>query len=150
MAKRLALVAGVDESQVTIDRGRKRAFVRARVLEGATLLTYKALEARIGATDPDWIVELLPPAGPLPVVGYDTISEPGSEPAQVLSPGGIAARDLTVWAAQRLGLPIVVSGPVALVEDFETQLKAAGIMDVRRGEVSRGGMQVTVSWGEVE
>lgn len=150
LAKRLALVAGVDDAQVTVDRGRKRAFVRARVLEGATLSTYKALEARIGATEPDWIVELLPPAGPLPAVEFETVDQPDSEPAQVLTENGIKARDLTVWAAQRLGLPIVLSGPEGLVENFETQLRAAGITDVRRGEITRGGTRVTVSWGEVE
>ena len=60
LASRLSLVAGVPESEVTIDSTRRRATVRAAELEGASLAAYRELEMRIAATEPDWVIEILP------------------------------------------------------------------------------------------
>ena len=103
LATRLALVAGVSEDQVTVDRTRRRATVRAQRLEGATLAAYRALEMRIAATEPDWTVELLPPVGALP----DAIAWGEDGP----TPEGAQALAVVEWASKRIDLPIVLIGP---------------------------------------
>ena len=62
LGAKLAVAAGVPESDVLIDEGRRHALVRARALPGAGLATYRALETRIAASEPDWQIELVPPA----------------------------------------------------------------------------------------
>ena len=105
LASRLSLVAGVSESVVTIDSGRRRATVRAQRLEGATLAAYRALEMRISETEPDWVIELLPPVGDLP--SEITFGEEGP------TPEGAQALAVIEWAANRTNLPIVLQGPEA-------------------------------------
>ncbi|UAB79636.1 TIGR00341 family protein [Erythrobacter sp. SCSIO 43205] len=102
LAGRLALVAGVPENEVTIDTGRKRATVRAQELEGASLASYRALEMRIAATEPDWVIEVLPPVGDLP--GTISFGEEGPDEA------GQEALAIVEWAAKRTGLPVVLEG----------------------------------------
>ncbi|MEO0906068.1 MAG: TIGR00341 family protein [Pseudomonadota bacterium] len=146
LAQRLALVAGVPESDVIVDRTRRRAMVRAQRLEGAGLATYRALEARIAASEPDWTIELIPPIGDLPgVIGFedadvsaaplntgDRAAEEASAPAprRVPTRAGAEALDLIAWAGSRLNLPIVLSGPP---EDaaLAAQLLAARGVQVR-------------------
>ncbi|KEO85374.1 membrane protein [Erythrobacter sp. JL475] len=103
LATRLALVAGVTEDEVTVDRTRRRATVRAERLDGATLAAYRALEARIAATEPDWMIELLPPIGDLP----DEIAFDETGP----TPEGAQALATVEWASKRIDLPIVLIGP---------------------------------------
>lgn len=150
LAKRLALVAGVADSDVTIDRGRKRAIVRARRLEGASLTTYNVLEARIAATEPDWSIEIIPPVSALPEIAFTSVTDEAGEQSMALSEQGVVAQNLTIWAAQRLGLPIVLSGPDALVAQVEEGLTDAGVEQIERGTLNGSGAVVTPSWGEVE
>ena len=122
LATRLALVAGVSEDDVTVDRTRRRATVRAQRLDGATLAAYRALELRIAATEPDWIIELLPPPGELPsVIGY---GEGGP------TPEGVQALAVVEWAAARTNLPIALVGPQEQAEE------AAGLLADRGVSVS--------------
>jgi len=109
LAVRLALVAGVSEDEVLVDRTRRRAMVRAKGLEGATLTAYRALEQRIAATEPDWTIELLPPLSDLPQ--RIPFEEPNDE-GIISGPTAYGARALTVieWASQRFDLPIVLVG----------------------------------------
>ncbi len=102
LATRLALVAGVDEEEVTVDRARRRATVRAERLEGATLAAYRALEMRIAATEPDWTIELLPPIGDLP--SEIAFGEDGP------TPEGAQALAVIEWASKRIDLPIILIG----------------------------------------
>ncbi|WP_084001664.1 TIGR00341 family protein [Tsuneonella dongtanensis] len=102
LSRELALVAGVSEDEVTLDRGKRRAIVRARPLPGAQLASYRALERRIAADAPDWTVVLQPPAGPLPSVAFAD-GKPSSE--------GVAALELIAWASERAGRPVVLVGP---------------------------------------
>lgn len=88
LAERLALVAGVPAESVLIDREDRLARVVAAPLPGAGLASYRALEQRIAATEPDWTVLLVPP--PVPPDADD--------------PEAIA------WAAQRLDLAVVIGG----------------------------------------
>lgn len=101
LAERLSLVAGVPEDQVTIDRQRRRALVRAQVLEGASLDVYRTLEQRIAATEPEWLVQITPPVASLPAIEFVD-----GEPTE----SGMRAIELIVWAGQRLDLPIELIG----------------------------------------
>lgn len=118
LAKRLALVAGVREDEVTVDRNRRRATVRAERLDGATLAAYRALERRIAATEPEWVIELLPPIGQLPQ--EIAFGEQGP------TPEGARALGVIEWASQRVDLPIVLIGP-------EDQASQAAELLARRG-----------------
>jgi hypothetical protein len=100
MAERLALIAGVTPDAVLIDRGSKRAHVRAAALPGADLGTYRVLEARVSSAEAGWTIVLVPPAAPLPAVEFD-----GSEPTA----DGLNAIGTAAWAGQRLRLTIGVS-----------------------------------------
>ena len=118
LAERLSLVAGVSEDELTIDRQRRRAIVRARPLEGASLATYRELELRIAATEPDWTIEITPPKLGLPQVSL-TDGE--------LDEAGIEAVQLIAWASRRLNTPVEVTGPNGQVEAVATTLSDAGL-----------------------
>ncbi|MFU7529275.1 DUF389 domain-containing protein [Qipengyuania sp. ASV99] len=135
LATRLALVAGVTEDEVTVDRTRRRATVRAERLDGATLAAYRALEMRIAATEPDWTIELLPPIGDLP----DAIPFDADGP----TPEGAQALSVIEWASKRIDLPIVLAG------NDEQATQAAEIL-ARRGvsvSVRSGGGELSADWG---
>lgn len=113
LALRLALAAGVSESEVLIDEPRRRALVRAKPLPGASLVTYRALEARIAGSEPDWRIELVPPPVPLAVM---IPAEDGEGPLGVVQ-----------WAAQRTGRGVVLTGPAAQAEAAAEVLREGGI-----------------------
>ncbi len=135
LATRLALVAGVTESEVTVDRTRRRATVRAERLDGATLAAYRALELRIAATEPDWVIELLPPIVDLPQsIAFD---DDGPTPA------GAQALSVIEWASIRVDLPIMLIG------NAEETTQAAEIL-ARRGvsvSVRINGDPLSAEWG---
>lgn len=133
----LALVAGVDETDVLVDRQRRRALVRARPLPGATLDAYRLLEERAGRQVPDWTVELVPPARPLPTVRFD-----GEAPGD----GGDDAIALAAWAAKRVGAPLILTGPADQTELVAERLRAEG---VRVPQVNAGAAPVRISWGSI-
>lgn len=112
-ATQLALVAGVAPDAVLVDQHARRAMVTAAPLPGAGIGVYRALEARVAAGAPDWAITLTPPAAALP----DVALREGKPDADALA--------AAIWGAQRLNLPVGVSGPgaAAVVE----ALTAAGI-----------------------
>lgn len=130
-AEQLALAAGVALDAVTIDREHKRMLARATPLPGARLAAYRLLEQRVAAVEPGWQVELIPPAS-----GFDTVSfgEDGPDAE------GQAAIDTAIWGAQRLGLPIGVSG--ARADEVVTRLTQAGVA----AERLPGGGEVRFEW----
>jgi uncharacterized hydrophobic protein (TIGR00271 family) len=134
LAERLAMVAGVPFENVVLDRSAKRASVRAAVLPGADLASYRALEARVAASDPAWTVVLVPPALPLPAV-QDKDAKLDQD-----------ALSTSVWAAQRLGLGVTVSGGSGeLADEVAETLEKAGIkvkVNAPDGEAGR----VTLRW----
>lgn len=136
LAKRLAVVAGVSEDDVTVDRQRRRAVVRAQPLAGASLATYRMLEERIAATEPDWQIELLPPSRPLPAIPFEG-GEPNAE--------GQAAISLVVWAAQRIDLPVLIEGEASQADRVVGLLAEQGVaaiaLPVRRATT------VEARWG---
>ena len=112
LAVRLGLAAGVAPGEVLIDPTRRHALVRAKRLDGAGLATYRALEARIAASEPEWRVELVPPAGALPVIR-------ASDDA--------AALDLIGWAALRLDRTVQLTGDPDIAEQAAVALRDKGI-----------------------
>jgi uncharacterized membrane protein len=112
-AEQLALVAGVAPDAVLIDRDAQRAVVTAAPLIGAGIGVYRTLEARVAASASDWTITLTPPAAALP----DVAQRDGKPDPDALA--------TAIWGAQRLNLPIGVSGPgaAAVVE----ALTAAGV-----------------------
>jgi len=136
LAGRLAVVAGVQEADVLVDRERRRAFVIARPLEGATLSAYRELERRISATEEGWSIILRPPLRPLPSVPTED-GEPTAE--------GAAAISLAVWAAQRLDVPIVVGGRGAASDRVRALIAAQQVATIAGGGGSSGS-EVALRW----
>ena len=131
LASRLSLVAGVPESEVTVDSGRKRASVRARELVGASLASYRALEMRIAATEPDWTIEVLPPVGDLPSTISFGEEGPDAEGQEALA--------LIEWAAKRTGLPVVLEGREVEATQAAETLSEKGVVvtvEARLGPLS--------------
>lgn len=135
LALRLAAVAGVTQGEVLIDRSRRRALVRAARLPGASLATYRALEARIAATEPDWTIELLPPPLPLP----RTIASD----AEGLTAQGAETAALIGWAARRLGQPVRLTGEAGAA-NAAADLLRLGLVEV---ELAPGSGAVQAEWG---
>lgn len=133
LASRLALLAGVTEDEVLVDRQRRHARVKAKVLPGATLAAYRDLEKRITVTEPDWQIELVPPSLPLPSLPMNN-----GEPTEA----GLENMALVSWAASRLDTKIRLAGPADAVE------KARAIIaddDVAIETETRSG-NLTVGW----
>lgn len=138
LAARLALIAGVSEDEVLVDRQRRRAVVKARVLDGASLAAYADLETRIAETEPEWRIELVPPVRALPRIDFED-GEPTAD--------GTKALALTAWTAKRIGAPILLLGSATDIERAQALLAEQGASDVRT-EVSPG--RLIVRWDESE
>jgi uncharacterized hydrophobic protein (TIGR00271 family) len=131
LATRLALAAGVAEADVLIDDTRRRALVRAKPLPGASLATYRALEQRIAASEPEWRIELVPPPAPLAA----TIAFADGEP-------DAASLALVQWAALRLDRGVVLTGPATETEAVAEALREAGIA----AETRTGAAPIRAVW----
>ena len=119
LATRLAVVAQVPDSEVLVDREKRRAVVEASPLPDGSLADYRALERRVAATAPEWQVELVPPALPLPAIPFED-----GEPTDA----GRSALDLVAWAASRVDLPVELVGGSPETREFAAErLRAAGI-----------------------
>ncbi|MEO0590063.1 MAG: DUF389 domain-containing protein, partial [Pseudomonadota bacterium] len=132
LAQRLALVAGVPEADVLVDRTRRRALVRAERLDGASLTAYRALEQRIAATEPEWTIELLPPISDLPqLIGLEEVDiEQGNPEAGTklaVSAQGTDALAVIEWAAARINVPIMLLGPREQAELAQAELANRGV-----------------------
>ncbi|MEM7689858.1 MAG: TIGR00341 family protein [Pseudomonadota bacterium] len=153
LAQRLALVAGVPEEDVTIDRTRRRAMVRAQRLEGADLSAYRVLEQRIAVTEPEWTIELLPPISDLPsVITFEDVEVevPGEDEAtqttRAPTDRGKQALDVIEWAASRFDVSMTLVGPAADALLAQEILSARGVsVDMQTG---RGPLRA--EWGGPE
>lgn len=140
LAARLALVAGVPVDDVTVDRERLRATVRAAPLDGASLGAYAELERRISSAEPDWDIRLTPPARPLPEIPFTNEGE--------MTEGGKAAIELIAWAHERIPAAIVLNGHVQNSEKVQAALSEQGI-NARVGRWERG-TSVSPTWAAPE
>lgn len=101
IARLVAVAAGVDPSQVLLDRDNRRATVAARTLPGAGLIAYKMLEDRVTSTADGWTIAIIPPAGlTLPAIDFADDSDALDGPAQ-------QAVQTIAWAAQRWNLAAI-------------------------------------------
>lgn len=117
LTDRMALIAGVEPSNVTVDRTARRAMVKAARLPGATLATYQALEQRLTRLKPDWSLEVRPPALALPDIEL-LDGQTGD-----ISAGAL---DLASWASKRLDSPIGVGGDAERAQLVLDALKQRG------------------------
>jgi uncharacterized hydrophobic protein (TIGR00271 family) len=136
LAERLALISGARPEDVLIDREHRRALVAAQVLPGASLAAYRELERRIAATEPEWRIELKPPAAGLPDVVVSH-GKPTSASTDAVS--------LIVWADQRIGTPLVLEGTPADTDVLAALLEEKGL-SVRRDKSWRHSGRVAVRW----
>ena len=119
MTDRMAMAAGVERSAVLLDRETQKVAATARPLPGLTLQGYRDLERRVAADIPGWTVELRPPLVALPSIPLDD-----GEPTAA----GQMALAAIAWAARRLELGVVLSGPAG--ESFDriaAQLRDGGV-----------------------
>lgn len=123
----LSIAAGGGRDRITIDPEAHRAVVQAAPLPGATLDTYRALEARVGSVVRGWSVQIVPPALPLPAV-------------QVVD--DVPQLSGVIWAAQRRGAAVEVSGTNG--EAVTEALAKAGVTATRGSE--RGALRV--AWAQ--
>ena len=94
----IALVAGIPADAVTIDRDHHRATAAAVPLPGATLATYRMLEARATNESDGWSVAIIPPPQPFPEIAF-------ADNVDTLDGAAQAALDTTIWAARRWNIP---------------------------------------------
>ncbi|MGB7408583.1 MAG: DUF389 domain-containing protein [Pontixanthobacter sp.] len=131
LTEKLALIANVDPEAVTLDRGNRRALVRAQPLPGSGYSTYRALERRVASRSPGWTVELTPPLLSLPEVPFAD-GEPTGEALQTIG-----------WAAERLGLPVILVGGTPETREIAAALlKADGITT----SLQTGGSVMQARW----
>lgn len=136
VGRELALLAGVPAEAVLVDRDKRLAQVRANPLPGATLATYRALEQRLSAAEPQWKLQLIPPPLPLPDISLD-----GEE----LGDEGEANLALAIWAARRTGLALTVSGRANQSQIVLTKLSEAGI-SATSNDSSISSAEVRLAW----
>ncbi|MGJ3627248.1 cation:proton antiporter domain-containing protein [Sphingomonas sp. MMS24-JH45] len=98
LARMIALITGVSADDVTIDRDHRRATAAAVPLPGATIATYRTLEARAAAETDGWSVAVVPPQGPLPAISF-------ADNVDSLDAAGRAAVLTSAWAARRWNVP---------------------------------------------
>lgn len=100
LARMIAVITGVSADDVTIDRDHRRATAAAVPLAGATLATYRTLEARAAAETDGWSVAVIPPQGPLPEIAF-------ADDTDTLDPGARSAILTSAWAARRWNVPVL-------------------------------------------
>lgn len=98
LARMVGLITGVAADDVTVDRDHHRVIAPARALPGASLDTYRVLEARAGAQDAGWSVSVVPPQSSLPQIGF-------ADNVDILDAGARNAVATSIWAAKRWNMP---------------------------------------------
>ena len=126
LGERMALVAGVPAENVFIDRGQRRAVVKAQPLTGASLATYFELEERVARLEPEWTLMVEPPALALPDIAMAN-GEPTVASKRQL--------ELIIWAAKRVDAPIGINGSIQDVDMVLTYLQSAGVDAVRKARL---------------
>lgn len=119
IAEQLSLVTGVRPEEVLIDAQGRQGAVQARALPGASLATWKLVEARLQQQFPDWTLRIIPPLGGLPRVGF----APGESD---LSEASVQQVETIAWALSRWNVTQVsVTGRTASAGDGPRRRAAA-------------------------
>ena len=118
LVDRLATVAGVEKSAVTLDRQNRRALALADPIEGLNTAGYRALEERVAAQSPGWTIALRPPLSTLPdlAVEDDALADRAGESLALIA-----------WAATRTGVPVRLTGRGAALEAAASRLREQGV-----------------------
>ena len=135
MVDRMAMAAGVERGDVMLDRDTRRISATAKALPGLSLNGYRELERRVAGKTPGWTVSLRPPPQSMPSIalGEDGPTEQGT-----------STEETVIWAAKRINLPIILSGPEEPTEAFAAQLREEGIQVV---QVESGtGDRIEIRW----
>ncbi len=88
-----ALAAGIAPDSIVIDRQHRRLTADIAPLPGATMATYRALEARTATAVGDWDVVLTPPLVDMPPIDF-------ADGADTIDDGARAAIALSAWGAR--------------------------------------------------
>ena len=131
----MALAAGVNREDVTVDGANQRILATAAVLPGLTLSGYRALEARVAEDGQGWAIRLRPPLLPLPPISLDDGK---------LDDAGLRALETAAWASARTGIRLRVSGPEGALNTIVSELEKRGATVVRG--VEGRGSQVVANW----
>ncbi|WP_342449700.1 DUF389 domain-containing protein [Sphingomonas jejuensis] len=116
-AREVAAIMGVGRDSLMVDDAARRIRTPAAPLPGATLATYRALEARAAASG--WTVELVPPPVAPPTVAFV---------GEAFDQGAV---DTAAWGAARLGYGISISGSTAQVGLLSAALGERGVVTTR-------------------
>lgn len=130
LSRLIALVTGVAPEDVTVDQSHRRATAAAVPLPGASITTYRTLEARLAAEVSGWQVAIVPPQLPLPFVIF-------ANDADALDPEARDAVLTSAWAAKRWNLrALEVPGLPDTPRDRPdlAQRRALAIAAIVRGE----------------
>jgi uncharacterized hydrophobic protein (TIGR00271 family) len=96
VAQAVAVASGAPPDAVLVDDSKRVAQATAAVLPGASLTTYRALEARTREESDGWDIRIVPPLQPLPPIrfgrGKDTLDAAAQENVATAA-----------WAARRWG-----------------------------------------------
>ncbi|MEZ0495902.1 DUF389 domain-containing protein [Sphingomonas sp. IW22] len=115
LVEQLSIVSGAPRESILIDVEQRHAVVRAQPLPGASLETYRLLEQRVARTAPAWRIELVPPALDLPEI---VIADEAPDAAALAT---------VIWAAQRTGLPVTITGGEEGTTSVGEALQRAGL-----------------------
>jgi uncharacterized hydrophobic protein (TIGR00271 family) len=137
LRENLALIAGVSVDDVTLDTSKRRAMVNAKPLPGASLASYYALEQRVAAGAKNWTIKLQPPAIALP----DLMITDGA-----VAPASSRNLDLIVWASDRIGLPLGMTGAIPDRSVARDALKAKNITVAQESDAVIPGTGVKLRW----
>ncbi len=114
LSRIVALAAGIAPEAVTIDRDHHRATAPVTPLPGATLATYRALEARTQADADGWQITLVPPQNVLPIVSF-------SDGSDLFDTASREAVLTSAWAAIRWNMrTLAVPGLIEPLPDRPT------------------------------
>lgn len=136
LAQMVALITGVAVEDVTIDREHRRATAAAVALPGATVSTYRMLEARAAAAVDGWAVAIVPPQGALPEIAFaDDVDTLDDAARRAVATSAWAARRWNVAALAVPGLPDGIPPDQPNLAQRRALAVAAVLRDQRVGAV---------------
>ncbi len=109
-ARVVSVLAGIPEDDVIVDRDHRRVLASALAIPGASLDSYFELEHRAASALDGWVVTIVPPLAPMPIITF-------ADNVDALDPAAEHAVDLSIWAAKHwnslsLGVPGLPTGAV--------------------------------------
>jgi len=124
----VSILAGIPEADITIDRQHRRIIAAAVAIPGATLDSYFELEHRAASALDGWVVTLVPPLAPLPLIYFP-------DNVDTLDAAAKHSVDVSIWAAKHwnspsLGVPGLPAAGAAPARPSLNQRRALAIAAV--------------------